>query len=288
VPLVVIGTPIGNLGDLSPRVVDALRDADVVACEDTRRTRKLLAHAGIPADGRLRAVHAHNEQHEAARIVAEVRDGKTVVYATDAGMPTVSDPGAAVVRACRAADLPVEVVPGPSAALAALVLSGFPADRFVFEGFLPRKGPERRARLATITSEDRTVVLFEAPNRVAATLSEIADLCAATGPAAASSRQVCVAREITKLHEEVLLTDLATAAAVAADHEPRGEHVIVLAGAVTDTTPVSDEVLDDAIRGALARGLSARDAAADVARELAVPKRRAYDRATALRTRTDR
>jgi 16S rRNA (cytidine1402-2'-O)-methyltransferase len=288
VPLVVIGTPIGNLGDLSPRVVDALRDADVVACEDTRRTRKLLAHAGIPADGRLRAVHAHNEQHEAARIVAEVRDGKTVVYATDAGMPTVSDPGAAVVRACRAADLPVEVVPGPSAALAALVLSGFPADRFVFEGFLPRKGPERRARLATITSEDRTVVLFEAPNRVAATLSEIADLCAATGPAAAPSRQVCVAREITKLHEEVLLTDLATAAAVAADHEPRGEHVIVLAGAVTDTTPVSDEVLDDAIRGALARGLSARDAAADVARELAVPKRRAYDRATALRTRTDR
>src|SRR4051794_28276239 len=147
-PLVVIGTPIGNLGDLSPRVVDALRDADVIACEDTRRTRKLLAHAGIPADGRLRAVHAHNEAQESARIVAEVRAGRTVVYASDAGMPAVSDPGAAVVRACRAADLPVEVIPGPSAALAALVLSGFPADRFVFEGFLPRKGPERRTRLA--------------------------------------------------------------------------------------------------------------------------------------------
>jgi 16S rRNA (cytidine1402-2'-O)-methyltransferase len=283
VPLVVIGTPIGNLGDLSPRVVDALRDADVIACEDTRRTRKLLAHAGIPADRRLRAVHAHNEEHEAARIAVEVADGRSVVYATDAGMPTVSDPGAAVVRACRAAGLPVEVVPGPSAALAALVLSGFPADRFVFEGFLPRKGPERRERLAAIAAEPRTVVLFEAPNRIAATLS---DLCAAAGDAAAA-RQVCVAREITKLHEEVLVTDLATAAAVAAGHEPRGEHVIVLAGAATDATPVTDAALDDALRAALARGLSTRDAATEVSRDLGVPKRRAYERATSLRTRTD-
>ena len=283
-PLVVIGTPIGNLGDLSSRVVDALRDAEVIACEDTRRTRKLLAHAGIPADRRLRAVHAHNEQHEAARIVDEVRDGKTVVYATDAGMPTVSDPGAAVVRACRAAELPVEVVPGPSAALAALVLSGFPADRFVFEGFLPRKGPERRTRLAAIAVEDRTVVLFESPHRVAATLADLHDV---TGSAAAE-RRVCVAREITKLHEEVLLTDLATAAAVAADHEPRGEHVIVIVGAPTDTAPVTDATLDDALRAAFARGLSARDAAAAAARDLGLPKRRAYERATALRTRTDR
>jgi 16S rRNA (cytidine1402-2'-O)-methyltransferase len=283
VPLVVSGTPIGNLGDVSPRAVEALRDADVIACEDTRRTRKLLAHAGIPADRRLRAVHAHNERQEASRIVGEVGDGRTVVYATDAGMPAVSDPGAAVVRACRAAGLPVEVVPGPSAALAALVLSGFPADRFVFEGFLPRKGPERRARLATITSETRTVVLFEAPKRVAATLAE---LCAAAGPAA-TERPVCVAREITKLHEEVLLTDLATAAAVAADHEPRGEHVIVVAGVRTEAAPVTDAALDDALRAALARGLSARDAAAAVARDLSIPTRRAYDRATALRARTD-
>lgn len=281
--LVVIGTPIGNLGDLSPRAVDALRVADVIACEDTRRTRKLLAHAGIPADRRLRAVHAHNEQVESARIVAEVRDGRTVVYATDAGMPGVSDPGAAVVRACRAAGLPVEVVPGPSAPLAALALSGFPADRFVFEGFLPRKGPERRARIAAIAVEHRTVVLFESPNRVAATLADLHD---ATG-AAAGVRRVCVAREITKLHEEVLLTDLATAAAVAAAHEPRGEHVIVVAGATTESAPVTDDALDDALRAALARGLSARDAAATIARDLAVPKRRAYDRATALRTRTD-
>src|SRR4051794_29960842 len=243
-PLVVIGTPIGNLGDLSPRVIDALRDADVIACEDTRRTRKLLAHAGIPGDRRLRAVHAHNEQREAARIVDEVRDGKTVVYATDAGMPTVSDPGAAVVRACRVADLPVEVVPGPSAALAALVLSGFPADRFVFEGFLPRKGADRRDRIAALVSETRTVVLFEAPNRVAATLTDLAGAC---GP----DRAVCVAREITKLHEEVLVADLASAAALASDQEPRGEHVIVLAGATVVDVPVTDADLDDALRAAL-------------------------------------
>src|SRR5664279_3441816 len=192
-PLVVIGTPIGNLGDLSPRVVEVLRDADVIACEDTRRTRKLLSHAGIAADGRLRAVHAHNEAQEAERIVEEVRAGRTVAYATDAGMPGVSDPGARVVLACRQAGLAVQVVPGPSAALAALVLSGFPADRFVFEGFLPRKGRPRVERLDEIATEPRTVVLFEAPNRVAATLDDLVAVCG-------DSRLVCVAREITKLH----------------------------------------------------------------------------------------
>ena len=149
--LVVVGTPIGNLGDLSPRVVEALRNADVIACEDTRRTRKLLSHTGISAEGRLRAVHAHNEAQAAERIVDEVRSGLTVVYATDAGMPGVSDPGARIVLACRSAGLPVQVIPGPSAALAALALSGFSADQFVFEGFLPRKGRDRAERLATIT-----------------------------------------------------------------------------------------------------------------------------------------
>ncbi len=231
-------------------------------------------------------MHAHNEEREAARIVDEVRSGATVVYATDAGMPTVSDPGAAVVRACRAAGLAVEVVPGPSAVLTALALSGFPADRFVFEGFLPRKGPDRRTRLAAIASEPRTAVLFEAPNRVAATLAELADASSAAG-ALAGARRVCVARELTKLHEESLVTDLATAATVAAGHEPRGEHVLVVAGATTEAVPVTDADLDDALRAALARGVSARDAAVEVAAQLHVPKRRAYDRATALRNDRD-
>jgi len=276
VTLLVVGTPIGNLGDLSPRVVEALRTADVIACEDTRRTRKLLSHAGISAEGRLRAVHAHNEAQAAERIVDEVRSGLTVVYATDAGMPGVSDPGARIVLACRTAGLPVQVIPGPSAALAALALSGFSADQFVFEGFLPRKGKERRERIAKITDEARTVVIFEAPNRVAATLTDLALACD-------GERLVCVAREITKLHEEVFHGPLATAAALANAGEPRGEHVIVLNGQPVDTTPATEEALDDAVRDALGRGLSARDAAAEVASSLGVPKRRAYELAVTLR-----
>jgi 16S rRNA (cytidine1402-2'-O)-methyltransferase len=272
VPLVVVGTPIGNLGDLSPRAVEALRTADVIACEDTRRTRKLLSHAGIPADGRLRAVHAHNEDDAAGRIVEEVRAGKTVVYATDAGMPGVSDPGARVVHACREAGVPVDVIPGPSAALAALALSGFSADRFVFEGFLPRKGKVRAARLAAIAVEARTVVCFEAPGRVPATLTDLASVCG-------EARVVCVAREITKLHEEVFSGPLGVAAALAHASDPRGEHVIVVSGQPLDTTPASDESLDDAVQAALDRGLSARDAAAEVATALGVPKRRAYEAA---------
>ena len=277
-PLVVIGTPIGNLGDLSPRVVEVLRDADVIACEDTRRTRKLLSHAGIAADGRLRAVHAHNEAQEAERIVDEVRAGRTVAYATDAGMPGVSDPGARVVLACRQAGLAVQVVPGPSAALAALVLSGFPADRFVFEGFLPRKGRPRVERLDEIATEPRTVVLFEAPNRVAATLDDLVAVCG-------DSRLVCVAREITKLHEEVLHGPLGVAAAVARLAEPRGEHVIVVDGLPVVAAVVTDASVEDAVRDALDRGLSARDTAAEVSSSLGVPKRRAYELAVTLRTR---
>jgi 16S rRNA (cytidine1402-2'-O)-methyltransferase len=278
VPLVLIGTPIGNLGDLSPRVVETLRDADVIACEDTRRTRKLLSHAGIPAGGRLRAVHAHNEEHEAARIVDEVRAGLTVAYATDAGMPGVSDPGARVVLACRRAGVAVAVVPGPSAALAALALSGFSADRFVFEGFLPRKGKVRRERLDAIATEPRTVVLFEAPGRVPATLADLVTACGA-------DRWVCVAREITKLHEEVFHGALGIAAALAHAAEPRGEHVVVVSGLPPDTTPVTDEALEEAVRDALDRGLSARDAAAEISAALGVQKRRAYELGLTLRNR---
>ena len=165
-----VATPIGNLGDLSPRAVEVLRDADVIAAEDTRRTRALLTHAGVPAAGRLRAIHAHNERAGAQTVVDVVSSGKRVAYVTDAGMPGVSDPGERLVRACLDAGLAVEVVPGPSAVLTALVLSGFPTDRFVFEGFLPRRGPARRERIAALVGERRTTVVFEAPSRVLATL----------------------------------------------------------------------------------------------------------------------
>lgn len=272
--LVLVATPIGNLADLSTRAVAALRAADLLACEDTRRARALLTHEGIAAP-RLLAVHAHNEARRAPEVMEAVRAGRTVVYVTDAGVPAVSDPGARLVRACLDAGLPVEVVPGPSALLGALVLSGMPADRFVFEGFLPATGRARRERLAAIASEPRTVVLYEAPHRIARTLAELADACG-------ESRPVAVARELTKLHEEVWRGSLGDAARRARAGPARGEHTIVLGPArPADSTP-SDDTIADALRDALGRGLSARDAAAQVASTLGVAKRRAYDAAVAL------
>jgi 16S rRNA (cytidine1402-2'-O)-methyltransferase len=275
--LVLVGTPIGNLGDMTPRAVEALRDADVVACEDTRRTRALLTHAGLSGAGRLRSVHASNEAREAEKIVDEIQKGCVVAYASDAGMPGISDPGARLVRACLDAGLDVEVVPGVSAVLAALVVSGLPADRFCFEGFLPRKGSARRARLDAIASSEQTVVLYEAPGRVDATLGELLEVC---GP----QRSVAVVRELTKLHEEVVRGDLGSVVEHAGPEARRGEHVIVLEGA-TSSAAVDDATLETAVAAAMQDGRSARDASAEVAGVLGVSKRRAYDVAVRLRAR---
>lgn len=265
--LVVVGTPIGNLGDLPPRATQALADADLIACEDTRRTRALLTAAGIAAP-RLLAVHEHNEAEQAARIVELVGSGKRVALVTDAGMPAVSDPGERVVAAVVAAGLPVEVVPGPSAALAALVVSGLPTARFAFEGFLPRKGADRRARLAAVADEPRTVVLYEAPHRLAATLADLVEACG-------GDRRVAIARELTKLHEEVWRGTLADAVAHVADVEPRGEHVLVLEGAPPPEPATADDVTA-ALRRRLDAGDDKKRAVAAVAAELGVPKRRVY------------
>jgi 16S rRNA (cytidine1402-2'-O)-methyltransferase len=276
VTLKLVGTPIGNLGDLSPRAVEVLRAASVIACEDTRRTRALLSACGIPAGRRLRAVHAHNETDQSSRIVAEVAAGRVVAYVTDAGLPGISDPGAELVRACIRAGFPVEVVPGPSALTLALVLSGLPADRFVFEGFLPRKGRERRERLDEIARERRTVVLYESPRRVGTTLIELCDACGA-------ERQVAVVREITKLHEDVYRGTLGEASLLGATSEPRGEHVLVVGGSAPPVA--SQEHVEQAVREALERGLSARDTAAEISAELGVAKRRVYELALTLRER---
>lgn len=274
--LVLVATPIGNLGDLSRRAVEELRDADVIAAEDTRRTRALLSACEIPAGGRLRAVHAHNERAEAARIVALVRAGKRVVYVSDAGTPGIADPGERLVRACLDAGLAVESVPGPSALLAALVVSGLATGRFRFEGFLPRKGAARRERLDAIGGADCTVVLFESPHRLHATLD---DLTATVG----TTRAVCVARELTKRFEEIVRGPLgAVAEDLRARGEPRGEHVIVLEAAPA-AEPVGSEVIDAAVGDALERGASARDAAAEVAAALGVSRRTAYDAAVRVR-----
>jgi 16S rRNA (cytidine1402-2'-O)-methyltransferase len=278
--VVLVATPIGNLGDLSPRAVEALAAADVIAAEDTRRTRPLLTAAGIPAAGRLVSFHGPNEVELAARLVQRIVERKErLVCVTDAGMPGISDPGERLVVAALAAGVTVEVVPGPSAALAALVLSGLPTARFVFEGFLPRKGRQRATRLAMLRAEDRTVVLFEAPHRLEATL---ADLAAAFG----TDRPVAVAREITKRFETVWRGTLGQAAT--GDEEgsrpvARGEQVIVIgpAPSIPREEP-GDDAVEAALRVELAGGASARDAAATVATRLGVARRRAYALAASL------
>lgn len=271
--LVVVATPIGNLGDLSPRAVEALDEADVVVCEDTRRARKLLAHAGITGK-QLVAVHGHNEAAEVRRVMAYLEGGKRVVLTTDAGTPGISDPGQRLVAAAVKAGHQVLVVPGPSAVIAALALSGLPTQRFVFEGFLPRKGRDRSERLSALAAERRTVVIYEAPNRVRQTVD---DLLAACGP----HRRIALARELTKLHEEVWRGTLSGAAEHVAAVEPRGEHVVVVEGA-----PAGPAATDADIEGALAARMDAgedkRAALAAVASELHVPKRRVYDVALRL------
>jgi 16S rRNA (cytidine1402-2'-O)-methyltransferase len=270
----VVGTPIGNLGDLSPRAVDVLAEADLIACEDTRRTRQLLSHGGVSAGSRLVAVNDHNEAAEVRRVLARLDAGDTVAVVSDAGMPAISDPGERLVAAAAAAGHEVQVVPGPSAALAALVVSGLPTARFCFEGFLPRRGRVRAQRLADIARERRTTVLFEAPHRVRETVS---DLLAACGPL----RPVAVARELTKVFEDVWRGTLAGAVEHLAASEPRGEYVLVVGGAPPRAEPEEAEV-ESALRARLDEGADKRSAIAEVAAALDVPKRRVYDVAIRL------
>jgi 16S rRNA (cytidine1402-2'-O)-methyltransferase len=275
--LVLVGTPIGNLGDLAPRAVEALRDADVIAAEDTRRTRALLTHAGGRPGRRLLAVHEHNERARAAELVEQIRRGATVAVVTDAGMPAVSDPGERLVRVCVDAGVAVEVVPGPSAALAGLAVSGLSTQRFVFEGFLPRRGSARRDRLGDLAREPRTIVSFESPHHLAETLADLAEVCG-------TDRPVVLARELTKLHEEVFRGTLGEAVAHVQAREPRGEYVVVLAGA-PPRGEASDEDVDAETQIALDAGMSAKDAAAQVAARLGISRRRAYDAVLARRAK---
>jgi 16S rRNA (cytidine1402-2'-O)-methyltransferase len=273
--LVVVATPIGNLSDLSPRAAAALGAADVVACEDTRHSRKLFTAFGIPAP-ELIAVHKDNEVQRCREVLALIADGKTVALITDAGTPAVSDPGRLVVEAAAEAGVVIESIPGPSAVTTALAASGFSADRFVFEGFLPRKGKDRRARLDAIAAESRTVVLYEAPTRVAATLRDLTDACG-------DDRPVVVGRELTKLHEEYWRGPLAIVAGRAALQPHKGEFVIVVAGGSAEPAEVADDVIIWALREALTAGASKRTAADDVAALLGVKRNRVYKLAVEIR-----
>jgi 16S rRNA (cytidine1402-2'-O)-methyltransferase len=250
--LVVCPTPIGNLEDVTLRVLSALRDADVVACEDTRRTRVLLDRYGVQA--RLVSYHEHNERARAAELVKRMRAGETVALVSDAGMPLVSDPGFVLVQACVAAGLAVEVLPGPSAALAALVASALPADRWRFVGFLPRKKGELRG----LFDAAETLVAFESPRRVAGTLAALAGVD--------PERPVAVCRELTKVHEEVVRGTAGELAARYAKATPKGEIVLVIAGASADAAAVADVAAPrDAVRRLVEAGAKPRVAARVVA-----------------------
>ncbi len=270
--LVLAATPIGDPQDAPPRLVRLLASADVVAAEDTRRLRRLAAAVGVELRGRLVSHHEHNEQARSPELVAAALDGALVLVVTDAGMPSVSDPGLRVVRAAIEAGVPVTAVPGPSAVLTALALSGLATDRFCFEGFPPRKPGERRRALEALAGERRTMVFFEAPHRVAATLADMASVFGAHRPAA-------LCRELTKTYEEVRRSTLAALAEGAADGV-LGEITLVVAGApaaaVTDVAGLVPAVLER-----VAAGERLKDAAAAVAAETGANKRELYNAATA-------
>ncbi len=269
--LVLVATPIGNLGDLASRAVATLQQSSLILCEDTRHSGKLLSHAGI-SGVRLAVCNEHTEPDRGREVLALLEAGETVTLITDAGTPGISDPGSRLVRVVLDAGHAVSAVPGPAAFVMALVISGFDTARFVFEGFLPRSGRERATRLAAIAIEPRTTVMYEAPHRVERTVVDLAAACR-------DSRPVAVARELTKIYESVWRGSLGDAVKHLRATPPRGEYVIVLQGA-----PPRDEVTDAEIRSALhlaLAGHSRKDAVEAVVGQLDVPKRRVYDLALA-------
>lgn len=268
--LYVVGTPIGNLGDFSPRARETLEAADFIAAEDTRVTLRLLNHFGIKKP--LISYFEHNKLEHGPLIVARLQEGQTCALVSDAGMPAISDPGETLVAACAAAGLPVYVVPGPTAALSALAISGLPTGRFTFEGFLSVNKRSRKEHLEAVAQERRTMIFYEAPHKLRKTLSDFAKVF---GP----DRPIALCRELTKVHEEVWRTTLGEAAAHYRETEPRGEFVLVVAGAEEAPAPEASYTLEEAAQLAAslaAGGLSASEAAKEAAQTTGFKKGELY------------
>jgi len=269
--LYLVATPIGNLGDISIRALQTLASADLIACEDTRVSRKLLEHYGIAAA--LTLYHEHNAQAARPKLLSRIAEGAAVALISDAGTPLISDPGFKLVREAHEAGLAVHAIPGASSVLTALTVSGLPTDRFFFEGFLPAKASQRRSRIAELVRIPASLVLFESGPRIADTL---ADLAATFG-----TREASICRELTKLHEEVRRDELPTLAAhYAGDAETRGEFVVVIAPPSEEAQPQAEDV-DAMIRSALAR-ISVKDAVAEIVAATGLPRRDVYQRALEL------
>lgn len=268
--LYLVGTPIGNLEDISYRAVRVLGAVQLIAAEDTRKARVLLEHYGIAVP--TISLFEANEARRAGEIVAALREGRAVAVISEAGNPAISDPGWQVLRRCLDEGLPVDVIPGPSAVLTALVLSGLPAARFRFLGFMPRKGPRRRELIATLQEAQETAVIFESPARVAATIAELA--------AALGDREAALLRELTKLHQEAVREPLSALAQRYAQQAPRGEVCLVIAGAPAGEERLDDEALAALITARLRDGERPREIAAALASRAG--RRRAYQLALQL------
>ncbi|MFC9771699.1 MULTISPECIES: 16S rRNA (cytidine(1402)-2'-O)-methyltransferase [unclassified Pseudarthrobacter] len=273
--IVLAATPIGNVGDASARLVELLGTADIIAAEDTRRLHRLVQSLGVTVAGRIISYHEHNEATRTAELLDQVRTGSTLVMVTDAGMPSVSDPGFRLVEGAVAAGLTVTAVPGPSAVLTALALSGLPTDRFCFEGFLPRKAGERAGRLADLTGERRTMVFFEAPHRLEAMLRALRERF---GP----DRPVAVCRELTKTYEEVIRGSLDELLHWAENNEVRGEIAVVLGGAPEQAAGTPEDHVA-AVNDLVAQGIRLKEAVAAVAEDVRVSKRELYSAVLAAR-----
>jgi len=271
--LLVAATPLGDPADASSRLREALATADIVAAEDTRRVRRLAADLGVRIAGKVVSHYDAVESQRASALAAQVADGRRVLVVTDAGMPSVSDPGLAVVRQCIEQDLPLTCLPGPSAVITALVLSGLPADRFCFEGFLPRRPGQRRERLRSLADESRTMVFFESPRRLSACLSDMAEILGA-------QRRIAVCRELTKTYEQVLRGTVAELAEQVA--EVLGEVTVVVDGAPKTVPDPADLV--GQVQELVADGMRRSEAIAQVARTAGVSRRELYARVVADRT----
>ncbi|MCM1983588.1 16S rRNA (cytidine(1402)-2'-O)-methyltransferase [Lyngbya confervoides] len=265
--LYIIGTPIGNLDDISHRALETLKAVDVIAAEDTRHTGKLLHHFQI-STAQL-SYHQHNIQQRTPELVEKLCSGQTIALVTDAGMPGICDPGWELIQACIKAEISVVPIPGPVAAIAALVASGLPTHRFCFEGFLPTKTKDRRDRLAQLQRERRTMILYESPHRLRQTLADLSQTCG-------EDRPLVLARELTKRFETFWRGSLSEAIAFHRDHDPRGEYTLVLGGATATDPDYSDDQLLKLLQEKLQQGISPSQASKELAQRYPIPRRRLY------------
>ncbi|ARV58653.1 16S rRNA (cytidine(1402)-2'-O)-methyltransferase [Nostocales cyanobacterium HT-58-2] len=273
--LYVVGTPIGNLEDMTFRAVQTLQTVDLIAAEDTRHTGRLLQHFQIKTP--QVSYHEHNRSSRIPELLEQLSDGKAIALVTDAGIPGISDPGYELVKVCIEAGIPVVPIPGANAAMTALSAAGLPTDRFVFEGFLPAKGQQRRSHLEFLETEPRTLIFYESPYRLRDTLQDFAEIFG-------NHRQIVIARELTKLYEEFWRGTIEEAIAHYSQRDPQGEYTLVVAGKPPTQVQLSEEELKTELEKIMSQGISRSQASRQLAKETSLPRRHLYQLALSIKT----